>query len=92
MEREERIFLASLTEANQEVGRYVMRVLDEGTKLGVTEYTRPLSEVEQNLGATLSQLGHRLIERSAERGGSVVDATTCQNVAVIAAPKAPEVP
>ena len=92
MEREERIFLASLTEANHEVGRYVMRVLDEGTKLGVTEYTRSLSDVEQNLGAILSQLGRRLIERATERGGSVVDATAYQNVAAIAAPKAPEVP
>jgi len=91
MEREERIFLASLAEANQEVGRYVMRVLDEGTKLGVTEYTRSLSDVEQNLGAILSQLGRRLIERSEGRGGSVVDATAYQNAAAIAAPKAPEV-
>jgi len=92
MEREERIFLASLAEANQEVGRYVMRVLDEGTKLGVTEYTRSLSDVEQNLGAILSQLGRRLIERSEGRGGSVVDVTAYHNAAAIAAPKAPKAP
>jgi len=89
MEREERIFLASLTEANQEVRRYITRVLDEGTTLSITEYTRPLSDVEQNLGALLSRLGRVLIERSEGRGGSVVDATAYQSAAV--APKAPEV-
>jgi len=78
MDRDERIFLAALGQANQELGRYVVRVLEEVTGAGVTEYTRPLRDVEHTLGLVLLDFGHKLVRRAKAREQVVVESLAPQ--------------
>lgn len=73
MERDDSLFLAALTQANQEIGRYVMRMLEADSGRGRTEYTRDLGEIEQVLGTALLRLGRQLVERAEARGLVVVE-------------------
>ncbi len=58
MNHDELVRVAELSSVNQEVARYIGRVLD--VDRGLTEFTTPLSEVERELGARLVAVGKAL--------------------------------
>lgn len=82
MEREDSLFLSALTQANQEIGRYVVRMLEADSSRGRTEYTRPLADFEELLGTALLRLGRQLVERAEARGLVVVESVAAQQEAV----------
>ena len=75
MNRDERMLAARLAQVNQEIGRYVLRVLDESDGSGTTEYTRPIRDVEHALGTQLLALGRTLQACARERGLVVLEDT-----------------
>jgi hypothetical protein len=68
---DELVLTAALAKVNQQIARYVLRVLDNDR--GLTEYTVPLHEVQHSLGMQLVQVGQALIERA--RNGLAVEGT-----------------
>lgn len=73
MNRDELVLTAALTGVNEAIKRYVIRVLDEATGHGTTEYTRPLGEVEHLIGVQMVKLGHQMQDRAGEHGFMVLD-------------------
>jgi hypothetical protein len=75
---EELVLNAALTRANYDIGRYVVRILDEDRGGGITEYTRPIGEVEHALGSHLIEVDGLLLARAAERDEIAVDGTATE--------------
>lgn len=73
MNRDELLLTAALTQINEAIKRYILRVLDEATGHSTTDYTRPLGEVEHVIGTQMVQLGYQLQDRAGEHGYVVID-------------------
>jgi len=74
MNRDELVLTAALTQVNEAIKRYILRVLDEATGHSTTDYTRSLGEVEHVIGVQMVKLGHQMQDRAAEHGFVVLDA------------------
>jgi hypothetical protein len=65
MNHDELVIAAELSSVNQDVARYIGRVLD--VDRGRTEFTTPLSDVERELGARLVAVGRALDAQARSR-------------------------
>jgi hypothetical protein len=81
MNHDELVLLAELSSVNQDVARYIGRVLDVDG--GRTEFTAPLRDVEQELGARLVAIGQALDAQAQSRlvGAGVSGLTVAGGVA-----------
>ncbi|MGH3876670.1 MAG: hypothetical protein ACRDSK_06485 [Actinophytocola sp.] len=81
MNHDELVLLAELSSVNQDMARYIGRVLD--VDRGLTEFTTPLSEVERELGARLVAVGQALDAQARSRliGAGVSGLTIAGDVA-----------
>ncbi|XVV06704.1 hypothetical protein ACQPW3_15485 [Actinosynnema sp. CA-248983] len=63
MTEEELAFVAWVSRVNQDLGRYVVRLVDEANPLCTTEYTTQLVEIENQLAADLAEAAHAVAAR-----------------------------
>lgn len=63
MTEEELAFVAWVSRVNQDLGRYVVRLVDEANPLCTTEYTTKLVEIESQLAADLAEAAQAIAAR-----------------------------
>lgn len=68
MNRDELEITAALTQVNDKIKRYIIRVLDEASGSYNVENPKPINQVEHEVGALMIELGRKLQDRAAERG------------------------
>lgn len=64
MNRDELLFGAWLSSLNTRLGRYAVRLVDEASMPGHTDYSEALPEVERKLATDLIELAHAILRKS----------------------------
>ena len=65
MNHDDLVFTSELSQVNNDLARYLTRVLDLDPT--VTEYTVPIDVVERSLGAHLVEVGQKLQARASKQ-------------------------
>lgn len=81
MNHEELVLNAALTRINERITHYVLRVMDEASGHGTTEYAAPIGEVEYALGGQMIELVQELQASAATRGLVVIEGGAIQGTA-----------